>query len=445
MNIVILGAGTVGRSVAELLASHGHDVRLIDPSPEALQQMGGELDIQFLTGNGCDVTTLFQADILSADLCLAVTSHDEINLVGASLAKAMGAKRAVARVFEQSYRDCSTFDYRRHFRIDRLVSLEQLTALELAKSIRRTDLFTVETFAQGGIEVQEVEVQNDAKALGKSLRDLELPFNVRIALIGDDSQANLPVADDVIEAGQHLTLIGETDAVAKAQRLFDKTVHHKLDVMIVGGGEIGFNLAKILEKDLCQVTLMEADAKRAEFLSSRLMHTTVLHADATRRGDLEEARVGKSDVFIATMGRDEDNILCGVEAQELGAKRRLCIVRRPDYTNVVQKVGIDLAISPREVLSREVLGMVTGTAVLSATSIAREAASVWEIEVPADAPVTMAPLNELRLMRILVAAIVRDDFVSVPKADARLKPGDLAVVLMQKGSEERVRELFKIE
>ena len=155
MNIVIFGAGTVGTSIAELLCASHHNVCLVDSSKEALSLVEERLDVRTLCGSACDSIVLFQAGVLSADLVLAVTSLDEVNLVGASIAKSMGAKRSLARVFDQAYLDTSTFDYRRHFGIDQLLSLEYLTALELARAIRTPTLFAVENFARGGIEVQE--------------------------------------------------------------------------------------------------------------------------------------------------------------------------------------------------------------------------------------------------------------------------------------------------
>ena len=140
MHIVVIGAGTVGTSIAELLCANRHNVVLVDSSREALSRVEENLDVRTVHGSGCEAIPLFQAGVQSADIVLAVTDRDELNLVGASLAKAMGARRSVVRIFNPAYRDFSTFDYQRHFRIDRLLSLEQLTALELAKGIRAPGL-----------------------------------------------------------------------------------------------------------------------------------------------------------------------------------------------------------------------------------------------------------------------------------------------------------------
>ena len=442
MNVVILGAGTVGTSIAELLCDNQQDVSLVDCSREALDRVEEGLDVQTVCGSACDAITLFQAGVQSSDLCLAVTSQDEVNLVGASLAKSMGAARSVARIFNLAYQDLSTFDYRRHFGIDRLLSLEHLTALELAKGIRLPGLFAVENFARGGIEVQEIAVEANAKAVGVPLKELKLPREVRVGLISNGRRTVIPGADDVIEAGDHVTLIGTLEEIGNVKRLFEHKLPPRQNIIIAGGGEIGYNLALLVQRRRCKLLLMEADETRCEYLAQKLDATTVLHADATRRSEMEEARVGKADVFVAATGHDEDNIVCGVEARELGSRRIMSVVRRPDYANVLKKLGIDLAVSPREVMARQVLGMVEAGPIIARSDISGGDAEVWEIEVCPGAPITEAPLKDVVLSNGLIAAVERENYVRIPGAEDQLLPGDTAVVLVQKPSVAETLELF---
>lgn len=445
MNIVIMGAGTVGTSIAELLCGSQQNVCVVDLDPAALAQVEERLDVRTLPGSACDAATLFQAGVLTCDLCLAVTSHDEVNLIGASLAKAMGARRAVARVFNRTFLDASTFDYQRHFQIDRLLSLEHLTAIELAKSIRLPGLFAVEDFARGAIEVQELYVEEDAKAAGVSMMDLSLPSGVRVGLISNSNHTVVAGGLSVAEPGDRVTLIGESDKLERVGRLFGTNRALRTNVIIAGGGEIGYNLALMLQPRRCHLMIMEADADRAEYLAGKLQNTTVLHADATQRVEMEEARVGKSDVFVAATGHDEDNIVCGVEARELGSKRILSIVRRPDYANVLEKLGIDVAVSPREAMARQILGMVETGPLVARTQIASGEAEVWEVEILPDAPITAGPLKSLDLQEVLIAAIETENFVRVPNADDLLVPNDTAIVLVHRHSMERARALFALD
>jgi trk system potassium uptake protein TrkA len=183
MNIVILGAGTVGQSLAELLCERGLDVCVVDEQADVLRRVEERFDVQTVCDSAFDAATLFQAGELTADLCLSVTSRDEINLVSASVAREMGASRSVARVFNPILRDSSTFDYQHHFSVDRLISLEHLTALELARHIRSTSVVTVENFMRGGVEVQGITVGRQARVVGVSLSELKLPRGVRVGVI----------------------------------------------------------------------------------------------------------------------------------------------------------------------------------------------------------------------------------------------------------------------
>ena len=444
MNIVIFGAGTVGTSIAELLCANGHNVSLVDSDELALRQVEERLDVRTLCGSACDAITLFQAGVLSADLVLAVTRSDEVNLVGASLAKAMGAHRSVARVFNPSYLDTSTIDYQRHFKIDRLLSLEELTALELARAIRMPSLFAVQNFARGELEIQELGVEPGSKAIGIPLRELKLPPSVRIGLISRDAKCVIAGGNDEIQAGDHVTLIGKQESLEAVKHDFFEHKHPtSLNVIIAGGGETGYSLARLLEKGRFKTVLMETNPARCEYLSQRLSKTTILQADATRQSEMEEARVGKADIFVAATGHDEDNIVCGVEARELGCQRILSVVRRPDYANVLAKVGIDVAVSPREVTARQILGMVQGGVILAGSEISGGDAEVWEVEIVSGAPVTLAPLRDVSIPGCLIAAMVRADYVKVPGADDQLQAGDTAVVLVHKSSMEDAHALFE--
>ncbi|MCA9215747.1 MAG: Trk system potassium transporter TrkA [Planctomycetales bacterium] len=442
MNVVVLGAGTVGRTVAELLCGRGVDVCVMDQDPDVVRRVEEQLDVRTVCGSAYDVSKLFQAGIQAADLCLAVTSSDEVNLVGASIAREMGASRCVARVFNPIFRDTSTFDYQRHFQIDRLISLEHLTALELAKHIRSTSVMAVESFLRGGIEVHGIHVGRRVRALGIPLKDLQLPKTVRVGLIRRADASVIPGANDFVSEGDHVALIGARTELQKVVQLFEDRSGERSRVVIAGGGEIGLNLARLLERTRCHVTVLENDPERCDFIAERLPQATVLRADVKSKADLEEARVGSGDVFVACTGHDEENIVCGVEAKELGCRRLLTVVRSPDYANVLERLGIDVAVSPREAMARQIVGLVARGPVRERSPIAGGTAEVWEIEVRKGAPITTAPLREQSMSGALVAAIERGEYVKVPDADDQLRPGDTAVVMVQNAAEMEVLRLF---
>ncbi len=442
MNVVVLGAGTVGQAVAELLGNQGINVCIVDEDPDVLRRVEERLDVQSVCGSAFDAATLFQAGVLSADLCLAVTSKDEVNLVSASIAREMGAARSVARVFNPILRDNSTFDYRRHFHVDRLISLEQLTALELAKHIRSSSALTVENFVRGNVEVRGIHIGEQARAIGVPLKDLQLPRGVRVGLISGKHRSTIAGALDAIQSGDHVTLIGTHGELEKVNKLFQGHSSERPRVVIAGGGEIGLNLARLLERTRCRTTLLEADAARCDFIAERLKNTLVLHADVKSKADMEEARVGNADVFVACTGRDEENIVCGVEAKELGCKRLITIVRSPDYANVLERLGIDVAVSPREAMARQIVGLVSKGPIRERSPIAGGFAEVWEVEVREGVAATKAPLKDLILPGTLIAAIDRRDYVKVAGADDQLVGGDTVVLLVHRDAGEHVLAMF---
>ncbi len=442
MRIVTLGAGTVGTWVADLLCQHRHSVTVVDNDAAHIRRINEELDVRAIVGSASQSSVLFQAGVPGADLCLALTGDDEVNLVAASMGKAMGARRTVARVFSPVFRDLSTFDYQRHFAIDRLLSLEHLSAIEIARHIRNPGSTVLENFGRGALEVQEATVSQ--KGVDKTpVKELNVPTGVRIGTILRGGKMWIARAEDLIEIGDRLTLIGRHDDLKQVMSLFQHGVESQMRVVIAGGGETGYHLAQALEQDRYDVLIMDQSPERCEFLASNLRTTTVVHADATRKSVLEEERVGAADTFVACTGDDENNIMSGVEAREIGAKQIMAIVGRPDYANVVGRLGIDLAVSERDVMARQVLGLLNTGCVVSRTALRGGNIGVFEIEVLPGAAATEHVLARLPLPNsCLIAAVLREDFPHVPGADEKLMPGDLVLTLMDNSDVEEALLLF---
>lgn len=433
MRIILLGAGTVGRWIADNLCRGGHSVTVIDTDPETVRTINAELDVQAVVGNASRSTVLFSAGVCGADMCLAVTGTDEVNLVGASLAKGLGARRVMARVYSPALTDMNTFDYQRHFQIDSLLSLEQLSAFELSRSIRNPDAIPLEHFARGHLEVYEVEVADNAGACGHKLRDLDIGSNVRVGSIAREGRRWLASGEDEIQTGDRVSLIGMPEAALKARQHFhpDRRRHRRQTVLIAGGGETGYHLAHSLPPSEFRVSLLERNDTRALELARLLPEVTVIHANANRRMVLEDEGAGRVDFFVGCTGSDESNIMAGVEARELGAKRVLCVVGRSDYANVVGKLGIDVAVSERDAARRQIFGFLNEGSVISSHDLDDGSIGIYEIEVPPESPVVRRPLCELPFPgRCLIAAIHRDGCVRVPTADDALMEGDVVVALI---------------
>ncbi len=446
MKIVVLGGGTVGGSIAELLCQRRHDVTVIDSDPARTKELDERLDARMVTGIASQSSVLFQAGVLDADLALAVTGNDEVNLVAASLCKEMGARRSLARIYAAVYRDLSTFDYQRHFNIDRLLSLEHLSAVELARGIGRSGSAVIERLTRGGVEVQEFVVSSKTPSVGVPLKKLQLPRGVRIGSILREGHLSIAGAEDCLEIGDRVTLIGASEEIIEVRNSFLREAPLKQNVVIAGGGETGYHLAEVLQNSGFHVVIMELDRNRCDYLAEHLLEVTIVNSDCNAREHLEEERVGSSDVFISCTGDDEANIMAAVEAKELGAKKIMAVVGRPDYANVVGKLGIDHAVSPREVMAKQVLSYLHTGPVVSRSPLFGGGIEIIEVEVGQGSPATQTALRELPLpQRTLIAAVIREGFVHVPGADDHLRQGDTVVALIENPFFESTVRLFDAE
>ena len=359
MNIIIVGAGEIGRHLSQEL-SKSHALSVIEVDSKLAEELEQSIDAKVVRGDGNSVNALAQANVGECDLFLGLTSSNNANLMSASMAKAMGVERAIARVHPGLQREEWLFDYRGHFNIDHLFSSERLTAIELAKFIRNPDSLTVEELAQGKIELQQVRVHAKSGVVGKPLRDVKLPERTRIAAISREDDHVIPSAETVLEPGDIATIFGEPRRLRKLAANLQKTDGglEGLKVVIFGGGEYGFSLAQMLESWDCKVRIFEADPELCLELADRLANTTVINVDATVLAELEDEQVGDADFFVATSTSDEDNVMTCLQANNIGVKNCLTIIHRADYARAIgssgRHFGVVAAVSPREATRRDI-------------------------------------------------------------------------------------------
>jgi trk system potassium uptake protein TrkA len=365
MNIIIVGAGEIGRHLATLLSQASHNISVIEKDAVVAAELEQFIDAKVIHGNGSSVEDLVEADVGECDLFLALTSSNTANLMSASMAKNMGVGKVVSRVHPGLQREEWLFDFKGHFGIDHLFSSERLTAIELAKYVRNPDSLVVEELARGRIELQQVKVGETADACGLTLRKLGAPAGIRLAIVSRGGNHSVPDADTVLQAGDIVTIFGEPrklrDFSGRLQGRQGK--RERLRVVIFGGNEYGFSLAQMLESVDCDVRIFEKDATLCAKLADRLVNTTVIRADATVVAELEEEQVGKADFFIGTSADDEDNVMSCLQAHTLGARNCLTLIHRADYAAAISAsghhLGIRAAVSPREATRLEIQRFIT--------------------------------------------------------------------------------------
>jgi trk system potassium uptake protein TrkA len=359
MNIIIVGAGEIGRHLAQEL-SKSHALSVIEVDSKLAGELEQTIDANVVRGDGNSVNALAQANVGECDLFLGLTSSNNANLMSASMAKAMGVEKVIARVHPGLQREEWLFDYRGHFSIDHMFSSERLTAIELAKFIRNPDSLAVEELAQGKIELQQVKVHSKSGMVGKPLSELKMPERTRVAAISRDEEHLIPNAQSTLEPNDIATIFGEPRRLRKLASSLQRTSGglEGLRVVIFGGGEYGFALAQMLESWNCRVRIFEKDPEICRELADRLANTTVINVDATVVAELEDEQVGEADFFVATSNSDEDNVMSCLQANNIGAKNCLTIIHRADYARAIgssgRHFGVIAAVSPREATRRDI-------------------------------------------------------------------------------------------
>ncbi len=443
MNIVIAGAGTVGRHLAEVLSAGGKNVTVIDCDPEKLEELENELDVRTLKGNCAHGDTLREAGVASCDMYIAATSHDEINLLSASAAKGIGAEKSVARVHHSAYFDGRGLDYRSYFRIDSLICPEYETAVAIARTLRNPGATVVERFAGDKIELQELEVSEGASAVGIPLSELKLPRGVRLAAVTRNDGSFIPTATTVIQGGDVVTVIGETGQIDPTRKMLQKGKATRLRVVIMGGTSMSVWLGRSLRQRHFAVRIFLDDRARAVELADKLSHVTVIEADPTEPVTFAEERINEADAFVAVTNDDEHNILAAAQAKSLGCKKVIAVIARSTYLHLLEHVGIDRAFSPRIVAARELQNLLESGPVRVPASLVEATADVYEIHVGESAAVVGQSLRSITMPGpCVVGAIQRDHDVFVPGAEDAIKGGDKLLLIGARGLREKLQKTF---
>ena len=290
MNVIICGAGHVGIHAAEELASAGHNITVIDQNHERIRRIEDTMDVRTLCANSATAVALRDAGAATADLVIATTQNDEINLLTTSIANAIGAGRTIARVHHSTYFEQRGLDYCNHLGIDRLICPEYSTALAIARTLRNPGAMAIENFARGRIEMHEFPVSKNASAIGVALADLGLPQGTRLAALTRDKMTFIPEATTVVEPDDVAVLVGNAGAFEQAKKLFHSNQARRQKVAIMGGPSMAVWLCRALRERDFSIRLFEINRQRAEALAEKLDWVTVIQSrslgsNCLRRGE----------------------------------------------------------------------------------------------------------------------------------------------------------------
>ena len=443
MYIVVVGMGEVGRHVLEVLARESHEVVAIDQDMSQLTRIQELHDVAVVAGFGAGPRVLKEARVDKADLVVAVTNNDEVNLVAALGSKRLGAKRTIARLQGRDYEEGENGVHHDMLGIDVVVNPRVLVAQELANVARSHGALDVLSLAGNRIETVHMELPAQSKVVHKPLQELRLPEQTLVAAVVRDRQLFVPGGSDVLLPGDRVYVVGRSGHMDAVEERFCGGRPNKR-VVLVGGGVVGEAVAKGLTGSGLDITILELNRATAERLAEQFPHVTVLHGDGTQLGLLEEERIGEADLFCALAHEDEVNLMSGLLAKRLGARRVAALVHRPDYRGIYEQLGIDVVISPRQVCSDHILKYVRQAGLQSLTVLEGGQAEVLEFVAEADSRLVDVPLKRLNVPRgAILGAIVRAGEARVPRGDDVVLAGDTVVVLSTAEARPRVERLFK--
>jgi len=436
MRVIIIGAGQVGFHIAQEL-QHDHDVVVIERKKSQLEALANH-DVLTMEGNGASLKVLQKAGAEGADLVIACTDIDEVNIVACSGSKQLGAAFTIARVHDPEY--VETWQ-RGHLGVDFMVCSELLTSEVMAHLIGVPAARDIHTFAEGKILMAELSVDKRSPLTDRPIRTLDLPPNCKIAGLMRDDHIIIPSGHDVILEGDLMVSIGTPEAIGKLNRRASGQPMPQ-NVVVLGGGRIGFRLAYTLERQGLRPIIIEADPQRSHWLAERLPRSRVYQSDGTDLEFLERERIGECEVGASVMDKDEKNLLSALLLKSLGVRKVIAGVADPHYIKIFERVGIDVAVSARKVIAEEIIRF-TKRGIAGMSILEGDRAEVLEMTVSPNSPLIGIPLKESDFpMGAIIGAIVRKGEVIIPRGRDALQDGDRVIVFSEKAAVPKVEKLL---
>ncbi|KTG14800.1 Trk system potassium transporter TrkA [Haloferax profundi] len=439
MRVVIVGAGEVGSNIAASLAD-SHDVVVVDVDPDRVEELNYSLDVLAIQGDGAAIETLEEADAGSADLLIASTDHDETNLATCGTSKVLGDAFTIARVkhvgFLRTWERSSGA-----FGVDFMVCSNLLTAEDIVQIIGLPAAVDVEWFANGLVQMAEFEIDPESHLVGQTVQEADQFDLLTFAAILRNGDVELPRGDSTLDAGDRIVVIGPPERVSQFATTAspNDAANDTENVFVVGGGEIGFQTARLLQERGIKPRLIEEDPDRAREVAETLSDTLVFQFDATDTEALERENFGAADAVVAALESDQENLLVSLLAKRLGVNQTIAVVETGEYRDVFEAVGVDVAVNPRVVTAEEITRITREETTEKLTFIEDDRAEVIEVEVDEKSALAGEMIRESvpRLPKgVVVGAIAREQELVSPRGDTVIEVGDHVVLFV----DERVAE-----
>jgi trk/ktr system potassium uptake protein len=453
MRVVICGAGQVGYGIAERLAAEQNDVSVIDTSPELIQALRDTLDVRGFVGHGAHPDTLTQAGIEQADMLIAVTLYDEVNMIACQVAHSLfNVPTKIARIRAQSYLKPHWSDLfsSNHLPIDVIISPEVEVGEMVLRRLRLPGAVDTVQFADGEVIVLGIECHEDCPVVDTPLSQLtELFPDLQAVVVGvlRDGRLFVPRSADSMLVGDLVYVVAHKDQVRRTLGIFGHNEQEAHRVVIAGGGNIGLFVASMLESRVAKarVKIIEATRERAVAIADQLKRTVVLNGNALDQELMREADVHEADTLVALTNDDQVNILACVMAKSLGCRRSMALINNRSYPSFTRTLGIDATVNPRAVTVSKILQHVRRGRIRGVHTIENGQAEVIEAEALETSPLVGRPLREVDLADgIRIGAVYRDDKVIVPDGATQIVAKDRVIIFAMADRVRQVEQMFRV-
>ena len=438
MKIVIVGCGKIGKSLIASLVKEGHEVVAVDKSEQKVADVINIFDVMGVCGIGTDAVTLTEAGADKADIFVAVTGSDEMNMLSCFIAKTLGAENTVARIRDRAYNENSLSFLQQKLNLSMSINPERFAAQDIYNVLKLPGAVHIETFSTRNFEFIEIILKEDSPLNNTKIMDLRKQQKAKflICAVQRGEQAYIPDGNFVLEAGDKIALTAAPTEVLKLLRSLKITRRQAKNVMILGGSRTGYYLAKMLLASGNKVTIIDKDPVRCHELDEALPGATVILGDGAHQEVLLEEGIKEMDAFVALTGMDEENILISYYAASQNVTKVVTKVNRSEFKAIAGKMGLDTIISPRRTISdvlvryARALQNTVGSNVEKLYKIMDGNAEVLMFNVHSEFKYTDIPLKDIKFKKnLLVAGILRNRKAIVPTGDDVILPGDKVVIV----------------